>query len=75
MCLPQDPLYSSQKHGEEGYHKVITQECGFLDDIERGDAILADRGFNIADDLAIRGAKLENQSFYPRKKSNYHGWK
>ena len=45
--------------------KVITQECGFLDHI---DVILADRGFNISDELAIRGAKLEIPSFTKGKK-------
>ena len=48
--------------------KVITQECGFLDHIEPGDVILADRGFNISDELAIRGAKLEIPSFTKGKK-------
>ena len=43
--------------------KVITQECGFLDHIEYSDVILADRGFNVSDKLAIRGAKLEIPSF------------
>ena len=43
--------------------KVITQKCGFLDMIEGGDLILADRGFNIADELLIRGAKLEIPAF------------
>ena len=43
--------------------KVITQRCGFLDNIEFGDVVLADRGFNIHDDLAVRGAKLEIPAF------------
>ena len=33
--------------------KVITQKSGFLDKISYGDVVMADRGFNIADDLAI----------------------
>ena len=48
--------------------KVITQECGFLDHIDPGDVILAVRGFNISDKLAIRGAKLEIPSFTKGKK-------
>ena len=40
--------------------KVITQRCGFLDHI---DVVLADRGFNINDDLAVHGAKLEIPAF------------
>lgn len=43
--------------------KVITQKCGFLDHIEYGDVVLADRGFNIQDDLAVIGARLEIPSF------------
>ena len=48
--------------------KVITQKCGFLDMIEWGDLVLADRGFNIADELLIRGAKLEIPAFTKGKK-------
>ena len=43
--------------------KIITQECGYLDRIEYGDVVLADRGFNVADELAIRGATLEIPAF------------
>ena len=39
--------------------KIITQKSGFLDKICAYDAIMADRGFNIVDDLAIRCATLE----------------
>ena len=42
--------------------------CGFLDMIEGGDLVLADRGFNIADELLIRGAKLEIPAFTKGKK-------
>jgi hypothetical protein len=38
--------------------RAITSKCGFLDKIEHGDTVMADRGFNIADELAVRGAKL-----------------
>ena len=43
--------------------KVITQKCRILDHIEYGDVVLADRGFNIQDDLALIGARLEIPSF------------
>ena len=43
--------------------KVITQWSGFLDLIEPGDTILADRGFTISEDLRLYGAKLEIPSF------------
>ena len=48
--------------------KVITQKCGFLDMIEWGDLVLAYRGFNFADELLIRGAKLEIPAFTKGKK-------
>ena len=51
-----------------GEGECLTKECGFLDHIEPGDVILADRGFNISDELAIRGAKLEIPSFTKGKK-------
>uniref|UniRef100_A0A1X7SVZ4 DDE Tnp4 domain-containing protein n=1 Tax=Amphimedon queenslandica TaxID=400682 RepID=A0A1X7SVZ4_AMPQE len=38
--------------------KVITQESGFLRKICRGDKVMADRGFNIEEDLAVIGAQL-----------------
>ena len=38
--------------------KEITQKCGFLNLLEYGDEVLADRGFSVDDDLAVCGAKL-----------------
>lgn len=43
--------------------KVLTQQSGFLDMLEHGDTVLADRGFTIADDIALHGAKLVIPSF------------
>ena len=43
--------------------KIITSCSGFLDKIEFGDMIMADRGFTIAEELARRGALLEIPSF------------
>lgn len=40
----------------------------FLDLIHNGDVILADHGFNIGDELAIRGAKLQIPAFTKGKK-------
>ena len=36
--------------------KEIVRKRGFLDSIEPGDAIIADKGFNIQDLLAIKSA-------------------
>ena len=38
--------------------KVLTQNCGFLDLLERDDVVLADRGFPIAEDVALHHAHL-----------------
>ena len=38
--------------------REIVRKSGFLDSIEPGDAIIADKGFNIQDLLAIKSAFL-----------------
>ena len=43
--------------------KIITQCSGFLELLEQGDIILADRGFTISDDIALFGAKLKIPAF------------
>ena len=48
--------------------KYITQHSDFLHCIEPGDMVLADRGFNVAEDLALYGAKLEIPAFTKGKK-------
>ena len=42
---------------------MITSKCGFLDKIVHGDLVLADRGFDIAKDLGLRGASLAIPAF------------
>ena len=48
--------------------KFITRESGFLKLIDPSDVIIADRGFDIADDIALHGGKLEIPSFTKGKK-------
>ena len=43
--------------------KVITQKRGLLDHLKYGDVVLADRGFNVHDELALVGARLEIHAF------------
>ena len=43
--------------------KMITSKCGFLDKIIHGDLVLADWGFDIAEDLGLRGASLAIPAF------------
>ena len=38
--------------------RYLTQQCGFLQLLQPGDLVLADRGFNIEEDLNFYGAKL-----------------
>ena len=38
---------------------MITQKCALLDHLEYSDVVLADRGFNVHDELALAGARLE----------------
>ena len=60
--------FISKAWGGRVSDKVITQESGFLDHIEPYDLILADRGFNVSDEIAIRQAKLDVPSFTKGKK-------
>ena len=55
--------YISAAWGGRVSDKVITQQCGFLNFIDPGDVVLADRGFNVQDDIAIKGGKLEIPAF------------
>ena len=48
--------------------KTITVESGFLNKLEPGDEILADRGFLVRDELAAVGATLRIPSFTKGKK-------
>ena len=38
--------------------KELVRQSGFLDELEEGDVVMADKGFNIQDLLAIHGSKL-----------------
>ena len=49
--------------------KELTRQSGFLDLLESGDSVMADRGFDIEDDLILRGLHLNIPPFL-REKSN-----
>ena len=55
--------YLSQCWGGRVSDKFLTQSCGFLNLLEYGDMVLADRRFNMSEDLAIHGASLAIPSF------------
>ena len=50
--------YLSECWGGRISDKNLTQESTFLSLLEPGDVVLADRGFTMSEDIALRGAKL-----------------
>ena len=38
--------------------KQITKECGFIEQLNPGDVIMADKGFNVQDLLALKNVRL-----------------
>ena len=55
--------FLSKCWGGRATDRCITQNSGFLRLIDHGDVILADRGFDISDDLCIHGARLQIPAF------------
>lgn len=51
-------IFISKCWGGRASDKLITSKSGFLDHLIHGDLILADRGFDITEDLALRGSTL-----------------
>lgn len=43
--------------------KQLTRRCGILDLLETGDSVMADRGFDIEEDLALQGVRLNIPPF------------
>ena len=56
-------IFISKCWGGRTSDKMITSKCGFLDKVSHGDLVLADRGFDIAEDLGLRGASLAIPAF------------
>ena len=48
--------------------RYLTQHCRFLELLQPGDLVLADRGFNIEEDLNFYGAKLAIPAYTRGKK-------
>ena len=48
--------------------RYLTQHCRFLELLQTGDLVLADRGFNIEEDLNFYGAKLAIPAYTRGKK-------
>lgn len=60
--------FLSKCWGGRATDKCITTNSDFLQLLEYGDTVLADRGFDIADDIALHGAKLVIPAFTRGKK-------
>ena len=55
--------FVSETWGGRSTDKYITEHCGILDNLLPRDVILADRGFDIADSVAIMQARLHIPAF------------
>ena len=51
-------IFISKCWGGRASDKYITSHSGFLDHLIYGDVVMADRGFDISEDLALRGTTL-----------------
>lgn len=59
--------FVSKLYGGSVSDREVTQKCGFLDLLEPGDSVMADKGFTIADLLEQRGASLNIPPFLEKK--------
>lgn len=55
--------FISKGYGGRVSDKFITDDCGYLFKLQPEDVVLADRGFNVEDSVAYRGAKLNIPAF------------
>ena len=63
-CTPDGVLcYISRVYGGAASDKFITTDCGFLEHLQKGDQIMADKGFDIHDEVEKRGAALNLPPF------------
>ena len=53
----------SPSWGRRVSDKQLTRECGIIQNLLPGDIVLADRGFNIAEDIAMVQASLHIPAF------------
>ena len=56
-------VFLSKCWGGRASDRSITVNSGMLSLFENGDVVLADGGYNVADDLALHGATLEITAF------------
>jgi len=61
--------YISKAWGGRASDKYITENSGILDNLQPGDIILADRGFNIEESVALYYAEVKIPAFTCGKKT------
>lgn len=59
--------FISKAWGGRTSDKFITENCGFLDKISAGDLVLADRGFDLSDSMALLSAYIKVPAFLKGK--------
>lgn len=55
--------FISEGYSGRSSDKFVTENCGFLESLENGDVVMADRGFLIEDSLKRLGARAEIPAF------------
>ena len=55
--------FASESWGGRVSDKYLTEQCGILDNLNPGDIVLADRGFDIAESVGMTQAKLHIPAF------------
>ena len=60
--------FLSKEWGGRVSDKELVVSSGFLDKLDHGDEVLTDRGFNIKEELAMKGARLRIPAFTKGKK-------
>lgn len=63
--------YISEAYAGRSSDKFITENCGFLENLQEGDVVLSDRGFLVHDAVQDRGASLKMPAF-TKGKSQLH---
>ena len=63
ICPTGAVTFISQLYAGSVSDQAITRDCGILELIEPGDSIMADKGFDIAYDVLLRGANLNIPPF------------
>lgn len=56
-------MFVSHAYGGRASDKHIVRHCGVEDHLQRGDAIMADRGFTLDAHLELQGVKLNTPAF------------